>query len=208
MSDFGTKTAEASFARTQREAMICRQKAIAFGVAALAAMGFACQHAHETGSMTPKVTLVGCLQPGDQPDTYRLANTAAPTGPVGTQGTAPMVGRDNATGTAASSHTSDLGVPDTRLYTLVGGKNVDLAPFQGTVVKVTGQLERAKRSNAGGATGGSTAGQNAQPDASGGNPTTGQGPQSSVYGPAPDRPDQTLRVSAVQRVAPDCATAR
>ncbi len=166
----------------------------------VAALGAACERSPKTEAR-PRVVLVGCLQPGDTPDTYRLANTAAPTGPVGTRGTAPMVGPNNPTGTAASSHTSDLGVADTRLYTLVGSKKVDLAQYQGAVVRITGDVERPGGNASGG--GGSTG------QAQGGaNPTTGSGPQSSVVGPSPDRPEPRVRVDSVQRVAPDCATAK
>ncbi len=180
--------------------------------AGLALIG-ACSRNNQITAPGPAVTLTGCLQPGTARDTYRLTGLGAPTGPVGTRGVGQMPTAANPTGTASRSRTADEGAFDTRLYTLVGGKSVDLAPFQGEVVRVTGYVEQGSD---GKVTGLSGSGQNAPPmtdqqsrrapnTAGGANATTGEGPDSSVRGHAADRPLQTIRVDKIQRVRADCS---
>ncbi len=118
----------------------------------------------------------------------------------------------NPTGSAARSRTADEGAFDTRLFTLVAGKSVDLGAYQGALVKVTGHVEHGHEANGTGSSGSNqnppaTTDQQPQDarNTAGANPTTGEGPQSSVHGYAPDRPERTIRVDKVQRVSADCS---
>jgi hypothetical protein len=185
--------------------------------AALAFLG-ACSRNNQITAPGPTVTLTGCLQPGDIRDTYRLTASGAPTGPLGTRGVGQPSEGSNPTGTAARSRTADEGAFDTRLYTVVAGKNVNLAIYQGALVKVTGSVEQGDDAKVTGLGGSS---QNPPPptdmqsqqgssNAAGGtaNATTGQGPQSSVLGPAPNRPAHTIRVARVERVSVDCGSTK
>lgn len=198
----------------------------AFVVALAVGSVLACNRGSETTAPPGQVMLTGCLQPGEAPDTYQLAWTAAPSRPVGTRGSKQETASGNATGTAARSGTSDLGVADTRLFTLVAGRNVDLGQYQGALVTITGRVEKHAEPTPGtaaGSTGQSlsrpAADQQNQQNAPEGNsgtavqhpssnPTTGVGPQSSVLRQAPNRPEQIVRVQSVQRVAPNCATSK
>ncbi len=90
------------------------------------------------------VTLTGCLQPGDQPNTYVLRVPGSPIaggtggGAVGTTGGG--AGDQSGTGTAPNSNAT--GASTVHTYRLVAGDpKVNLDMNQGTSVSVTGTLE-------------------------------------------------------------------
>ncbi len=105
------------------------------------------------------VTLTGCLQPGDQPNTYLLRIPGSPIaggtggGAVGTTGGA---GDQSGTGTAPNSNAT--GASTVHTYRLVAADpKVNLDMNQGTMVSVTGVLENRSGN---GAVGTSGSGQN------------------------------------------------
>ncbi len=184
-------------------------------VAAVLGFLLGCSGSDRVSPYGPAIVLTGCMQPGAGPDTYRLAVVGAPAGIVGTTGARRNPTKTNPAGTAAESSDSDVGAATTRMYELIAGKNVDLAAHQGSVVQIVGHLEKQNEpqtTGTSGAAGGQpqnatppqTGQQNAQPGTGGMNPATGEGPQSSVHGPARNRPVEVVHVDSVKRVAGSC----
>ncbi len=175
--------------------MNTRTMVAAIAISAALAWVLGCSGSKQISPYAREVVLSGCLEPGDAPQSFRLAVNGTPNGMVGTTGAHQT---DVPGSSVAESNTSDLGAPTTRIYSLVPGKNVDLAVEQGRVVQIRGHLEERRRNEQ--ATGTSGSG--------GANPTTGQGPQSSVHGPAANRPVDMIRVDSVQRVGGNCGQTR
>lgn len=180
-----------------------------FVVAAAVAAAVACGPGQQSPE-GPQVTLTGCLQPGESPNTFRLAATGGPSGAVGTTGEDTQTSqRDNPTGTPSGSRSSDVGISTTRVYTLIAGREVDLSPHQGTVVQVTGRLHEGDGATGTGGANDANRGNERSPaegrSPAQGNPTTGTGSDQSARGTTTDRGAATVHVENVKRMSGLCS---